>query len=784
MTVSAGLARWRNWLLAGIGTTITAVGTGEAIGAQVRWQQAGWIFCALVGSVVAAANATPDQRIPKATDAVSALRTCAIELSAYELSTSRDVLSSRLDSFIPLTIATGGASESSTFASFVATQAAATGSERWIVEGPPGAGKSTLLHRLALTINGLPDGKVAIVIPLATYDWTRAHFVDWLAQEVGRLAHIASADAKALIMRGSVLLLLDGLESVPTRELLSIQALPATEVPLFDRFVRRRQTRRVDPQEQLASRLHDIDNFVLSVRTEGLTDRARDVLRTFPRVVMNPIPEATAVQELSDRLPLGTELAPPLIDTIRSPLYLRLACEVCGDYGVLPDPALAVPELKSWLWDEHLDARLQTSDSAHLNWEAPTVRAWLEQYAAASVGLTAVSFRRWPLLFSDRVRVALRSIRSIICGALLGALGLLVVTPPAALILAVVSAAVFYAAGEGAATRSMAPRPFGPARFFHEMVRQWPYAFAFAGIGAACGLLSSSGWTWAVRARGTLPLGVATATGMTAGVVLGSVVASLYELSYVDDVTAYRDSHRSALLGTIVSSVMVGSVAGLLASLVLYVEFPRLVVFLAVPLCVLAMLADTLACPSAAVILWALRGRGPVRVKAFLTLLTGLQLARSQGEFYFLEHSELQRFLAAEAPVERSSETTRRLTAALAAGVVGLWLIGYALVYLRPSLPSAYYANHWRLLWVGFDLFLALVAVLTMIFILRRSAMAALSSTATAVLLLMDGWFDCLTANSHDLAQSVLSLGGEIPAAAFFFWLAIRLLGPAASRET
>jgi hypothetical protein len=35
---------------------------------------------------------------------------------------------------------------------------------------------------------------------------------------------------------------------------------------------------------------------------------------------------------------------------------------------------------------------------------------------------------------------------------------------------------------------------------------------------------------------------------------------------------------------------------------------------------------------------------------------------------------------------------------------------------------------------------------------------------------------DCLTANVADIESSLLSLLGEIPAAIFFVWLAVRLL--------
>lgn len=108
--------------------------------------------------------------------------------------------------------------------------------------------------------------------------------------------------------------------------------------------------------------------------------------------------------------------------------------------------------------------------------------------------------------------------------------------------------------------------------------------------------------------------------------------------------------------------------------------------------------------------------------------------------------------------------------------LVALWLVAYAVLHLAHSLPVKYTAAHWRIAWVGFDIGLAIAASATAALIARRSRYAALTAAMTAALFLCDAWFDCLTANAADVKSSLLSLLGEIPAAIFFVWLAVRLL--------
>ena len=115
------------------------------------------------------------------------------------------------------------------------------------------------------------------------------------------------------------------------------------------------------------------------------------------------------------------------------------------------------------------------------------------------------------------------------------------------------------------------------------------------------------------------------------------------------------------------------------------------------------------------------------------------------------------------------------LLAAAVCGITAVWLV-ISLAHLAPTLPHQYVAAHWRIVWVGLDLGMALVALATLLLLLRRSLFAAVTSSLLAGLILADAWFDCLTAQAADLEESLLSLAVEIPAALFFLWLAVHVI--------
>jgi hypothetical protein len=108
--------------------------------------------------------------------------------------------------------------------------------------------------------------------------------------------------------------------------------------------------------------------------------------------------------------------------------------------------------------------------------------------------------------------------------------------------------------------------------------------------------------------------------------------------------------------------------------------------------------------------------------------------------------------------------------------VGGVAVVPWA-VYLALTLPRSSQASHYRLAWVGFDLFLAWV-----LFRVGRSAARGpesndrveIPATAAATLLLVDAWFDVTTSadNSALLAALVLALAAELPLAALCLWIA------------
>ncbi|MEH0447681.1 MULTISPECIES: hypothetical protein [unclassified Streptomyces] len=113
--------------------------------------------------------------------------------------------------------------------------------------------------------------------------------------------------------------------------------------------------------------------------------------------------------------------------------------------------------------------------------------------------------------------------------------------------------------------------------------------------------------------------------------------------------------------------------------------------------------------------------------------------------------------------------------ALLAAGVALVpWL-----AVLCTTLPDAYPAQHWRVAWVGFDA-LEIAGLLTSAVLVRRSDhRAPLASIATAVLLLVDAWFDVVTAGRDVVFPLALACTLELPLAILCAVAALRPPGVA-----
>jgi hypothetical protein len=88
-------------------------------------------------------------------------------------------------------------------------------------------------------------------------------------------------------------------------------------------------------------------------------------------------------------------------------------------------------------------------------------------------------------------------------------------------------------------------------------------------------------------------------------------------------------------------------------------------------------------------------------------------------------------------------------------------------VYLALTLPDHYVARNWGATWVGFDILLLTMMVLTAIGGWRRKQFVFPTAFASGVLLLCDAWVDVMTSQrGDDLTQALLSaLLVELPLA-------------------
>jgi hypothetical protein len=113
----------------------------------------------------------------------------------------------------------------------------------------------------------------------------------------------------------------------------------------------------------------------------------------------------------------------------------------------------------------------------------------------------------------------------------------------------------------------------------------------------------------------------------------------------------------------------------------------------------------------------------------------------------------------------------RRMAWLYAAAAVAMlpWI-----VYLAETLPKRQFDRHYRAAWVGFDLILVLAITRTAYLAFRLDPKVQFPATATAVLFVVDAWFDVMTsANRAQFLEAVaLAVLVELPAAIFSLYLA------------
>jgi hypothetical protein len=98
-------------------------------------------------------------------------------------------------------------------------------------------------------------------------------------------------------------------------------------------------------------------------------------------------------------------------------------------------------------------------------------------------------------------------------------------------------------------------------------------------------------------------------------------------------------------------------------------------------------------------------------------------------------------------------------------------------VYLAMTLPEDIETRNYRWAWVGFDAGLIALLVLTAYLAYRGQRYVAMTATATATALIIDAWFDVMTApHSGDLLVAVLTaVLGELPLAGLCIWVSLHV---------
>jgi hypothetical protein len=96
------------------------------------------------------------------------------------------------------------------------------------------------------------------------------------------------------------------------------------------------------------------------------------------------------------------------------------------------------------------------------------------------------------------------------------------------------------------------------------------------------------------------------------------------------------------------------------------------------------------------------------------------------------------------------------------------------IIYLGFAPPEELGDGHWRVAWIGLDAMEAIALGLTAWLAYRRSTWIDLTATATAMLLVVDVWFDIVTSDSGwDLAQAIgAAVVLELPLAGLSLWIA------------
>jgi hypothetical protein len=103
-----------------------------------------------------------------------------------------------------------------------------------------------------------------------------------------------------------------------------------------------------------------------------------------------------------------------------------------------------------------------------------------------------------------------------------------------------------------------------------------------------------------------------------------------------------------------------------------------------------------------------------------------------------------------------------------ACGFLIPWTISIAII-----LPPHYVSNHWDAAWVGFDAFQCVLFALTAYLTFKHSIWTALTSAMLGTTLVVDAWFDIMTARTtRDIRSAIVeAVIVEVPLALISFYL-------------
>lgn len=281
---------------------------------------------------------------------------------------------------------------------------------RLVILGGPGSGKTTLAVQLLLALldTRAPTDRVPVLLTLAGWDLqTHPRLQDWVAARLGDdypgLRAVHPDTPRALVDRGMVLAVLDGLDELPEEYQPTVIAALNTALGATEPVVVTSRT----------------DDFAAAVD-------AGDVLTAAAVIEAKPLTATNATDYLTSCLPptpghpwsvvlnaLRHDTASPLAAACATPLGLWLLRTVYITGRRDPTPLVTnrkdypdAAAIEDHLWDELipavLEARPPTGDPAELlrprrSWDPDDVRRWLSFLAHDLVRQKGTNFEWWKL---------------------------------------------------------------------------------------------------------------------------------------------------------------------------------------------------------------------------------------------------------------------------------------------------------------------------------------------------------------------------------------------------